>query len=271
MQNAPAPDMDKLISGGRVRQRHRNLARAGVAAAVAVVVAGGVYGVTESTIGTANHPANELVPSTPSTTTATASTTSTTLHTYNGGGVAEPGRYRMLVGVSGTTSHYADLTFHEPWQGDNYPWLRDHAPRFGGLAVYQPLSISAGSGCLSDNPNSHVGHTPQKVAKQLAQLPRSTVLQAPTPVQAFGRDAVYLRTRIKNTCGSDIYRVADTINGGHGISYGNISETIMDFWVQDVGGVPVVVETWHQLGVSSHMLSEIASTRDSITFVTVAQ
>jgi hypothetical protein len=268
MQNAPAPDMDKLISGGRVRQRRRNLARAGVGVAVAVVVAGGVYGVARSNIGTTDHPAGPVTTTTPSTATPTTSTTSATPPAYNGGDAAEPGRYRMLVGENATASKYADVTFHEPWEGDNYPWLHDHGHKFGGLAVYQPLALSAGSGCLSDNANPHVGHTPQQVAQQLAQLPHSTVLQPPTPVQAFGRHAVYLRTRINNRCGNDIYRVAMTINGGHGISYGHTPETYMDFWVQDVGGVPVVVETWHQQGASSQMVDQISSSRRSITFAT---
>jgi hypothetical protein len=84
--------------------------------------------------------------------------------------------------------------------------------------------------------------------------------------------------RINNDCGNDIYRVAMTLRGGHGISYGHTPETILDFWVanvggsrphvDDIGGVPVVVETWHQVGASSQVLAQIARTRDSISFET---
>ena len=59
MRTAPAPDVDRLIIGGKVRQRRRNLARVGVAAAVAVLVAGGVYGVTKIDHGTAVGPAGK--------------------------------------------------------------------------------------------------------------------------------------------------------------------------------------------------------------------
>ena len=38
MQQGPAPDVDRLISGGKVRRRRRNLVRFGVAAALAVVL-----------------------------------------------------------------------------------------------------------------------------------------------------------------------------------------------------------------------------------------
>jgi hypothetical protein len=54
MQTAPAPDVDRLIMDGKVRQRRRTVARVGVAAALAVLVAGGAYGVTKIDHGTAD-------------------------------------------------------------------------------------------------------------------------------------------------------------------------------------------------------------------------
>src|SRR5262245_35726981 len=59
MQTVPPPDVDRLIIGGRVRQRRRNLARvgwAGLAAAAAVLIAGGVYGVMRPDAGSAPSP-----------------------------------------------------------------------------------------------------------------------------------------------------------------------------------------------------------------------
>jgi hypothetical protein len=117
------------------------------------------------------------------------------------------------------------------------------------------------------------------LAHQLAHLPRSTVLQQPTPVQAFGRSAVHLQLRIDQHCPTSVYRVAETLRGGHGISYGDLFRpVVIDFWVEDVGpgrpqvddvgGVPVVVETWHQVGTASDVLHQITRTRDSISFVT---
>jgi hypothetical protein len=283
-QNAPAPDVARLIHGGQVRQRRRNRARAawaGVVAAASVLVAGGMYAVLNAGAETADLPAH--VPTvTPSPSTSTPRT-----YTLNRSAI-EPGTYRMLVGVDANDLPIdADLTFaeqsesgggHRSWRSDNYPVLSDESGHYGGVAVYQPTALAAGTGCLSDKPNTHVGQTPQKLAQQLAQLPHSTVLQSPTPVQAFGHPAVHVQVRITNDCPNDIYRVAMTLRGGHGISYGHTSQTIIDFWVEDVGagrpmvddvgGVPVVVETWHQQGASSQLLDQIASTRDSIRFVT---
>ena len=45
MREVPQPDLQGLISGGRVRRRRRSAARIGTAAAVAVLVGGGAYGV----------------------------------------------------------------------------------------------------------------------------------------------------------------------------------------------------------------------------------
>jgi len=183
----------------------------------------------------------------------------------------------MLVGVDETDAAVdADLSFEDVsaaipdmWESGNFPVVSDVTGSYGGVAVYQPVALAAGTGCLGHRPNTQVGQTPQKLARQLARLPRSTVVQAPTPVHAFGRDAVHLRLRIDQHCGEGVYRVAQTQYGGHGISYGDIhKDVVMDFWVEDVRKVPLVVETWHQEGASSQMVDDIARTRDSITFVT---
>ena len=42
----------------------------------------------------------------------------------------------------------------------------------------------------------------------------------------------------------------------------------MDFWVLELEGIPIVVDTWHQAGTSSETIARIAQARDSITFVT---
>ena len=257
MRNAPAPDVDRLIIGGKVRQRRRNRTRLGVAAAVAVLVAGGAYGVTTVDHGTAVGPAGK-----PPQTNAS--------HTYpDTWTTIQPGTYRMLVGENDAGAVvYANITFdNTAWQNYNYPVLLK-ASSNGGVAVYSPLGLSAGTGCFPNNKlNTNLGDTPQSLAQQLAQLPQSTVLQAPTPVQAFGRDAVHLRLRINNNC-SDWYRVAETIRGGHGITYDPVRAVVIDFWLVDEGG-PVAIETWHEVHSPSELVDQIARTRDSITLSTV--
>ncbi len=257
MHTAPPPDVDRLIIGGKVRQRRRNRTRLGVTAAVAVLVAGGAYAVTTVDHGTAVGP-------------ATAPPQTTTFHTFGVAGTSiQPGTYRMIVGTNDAgAAIYANITFDNiGWQRDNYPELME-AKGNGGVAVYQPLGLSAGTGCIEDNKlNTNVGDTPQSLAQQLAGLPQSTVLQSPTPVQAFGHDAVHLRLRINNNC-TGYYRVAETLSGGHGITYDPVRAVVIDFWVVDEGGVPVVVETWHEINSPSQLVDEIAQTKESVTLET---
>ena len=256
MRTAPAPDVDRLIIGGKVRQRRRNRTRLGVAAAVAVLVAGGAYGVTKIDHGTAVEPAGK------------PPQTTTSLTFGNTGTTIPPGTYRILVGEN-DAAVYANITFDsKAWRSYNDPVLLK-ANSNGGVAVYSPLGLSAGTGCVSDNKlNTNLGDTPQSLAQQLAQLPQSTVLQSPTPVQAFGRDAVHLRLRINNNCGPGVYRVAQTTRGAHGITYDPVRAVVIDFWVVDQGG-PVVIETWHEINSPSGLVDQIARTRDSITLSTV--
>jgi hypothetical protein len=161
------------------------------------------------------------------------------------------------------------MTFDDVgWLGDNYPVLT-YPNGNGGVAVYQPIGLSGGNGCFSDNKlNTNLGDNPRALAQQLAGLPQSTVLHAPAPVQAFGRDAVHLQLRIANSCGSGVYRVAETIRGGHGITYDPVKPVVIDFWVTDEGGVPVVVESWHEDDAPSQVVDEVARTKDSIHFET---
>ncbi len=225
-------------------------------AAVAVLVAWGVYGVTKVDHGTAVEPAGK-----PPQTNAS--------HTYPDTGTIQPGTYRMLVGENDAgASVYANITFdNTAWQSYNDPVLLK-ANSNGGVAVYSPLGLSAGTGCFPNSKlNRNLGDTPQSLAQQFAQLPQSTVLQSPTPVQAFGRDAIHLRLRINNNC-PDWYRVAETNRGGHGITFDPVRAVVIDFWLLDEGG-PVVIDTWHEVHSPSELVDQIARVRDSITLSTV--
>ena len=259
MHNALEPDVEDETSGDRPRQRRRNLATIGVAAA-AVLIAGTVYGVMNTQHET---PAQTAQP--PSTSSSSATVP---LRYVGGGALIGPGTYRMVVGMDDSVVPIeADLTFggHQ-WGAGDYPVLAS----IGGVAVYQALALAAGTGCVGDAPNLDVGDTPEAIAAQLSRLPDSTVVQAPAPVQKFGHDTVHLQARIDQHCGDSVYRVASTRRGGHGISYGDpTKDVVIDFWVMDLGrGDPVVVETWHQAGTPSQLVDQITATRDSIRFVT---
>ena len=106
-----------------------------------------------------------------------------------------------------------------------------------------------------------VGETTQALAQQLAQLPQSTVVQPATPVQVFGHDAVHLQLRIaaETARTTEAYRVAETPRGSLGISYSDdLKDVVIDFWVVDLDGVPVVVDTWHEDDASSELVDRIA-------------
>jgi hypothetical protein len=107
------------------------------------------------------------------------------------------------------------------------------------------------------------------LARQFARLPQSTVVQPPTPTEAFGHDALHLRLRIDDSCPSDqVYRVAETSKGYRGISYSNVpKEVVIDFWVVDLDGTAVVVDLWHQGDASTELVDRATRARDSISFV----
>ena len=167
----------------------------------------------------------------------------------------------------------ADLTFAGlGWSAGNFPLLGD-GESFGGVAVYQPSALAAASGCDDDLVTSNVEGSPSSLAQQLATLPGSTVLQPAKPTELLGRYAVHVQVRIPQTCPMpSYYRVAETPRGGRGITYdrpdGTLPPVVMDFWVMELEGRPIVVDTWHQQGASADLVRRIAQARDSITFVT---
>jgi hypothetical protein len=241
----------EVISRGRARRWRTRIATAGVAA-VAVLAAASVYGFTRIESGSTDEPAK-------------APSRTTPYDDFEG----SPGTYRMLVGYGATgVAIQADLTFYDFWQSDNYPVLSDTDARHGGLAVYQPIALAGGAACLDDKENTRIGTTPEKLAQQLAQLPQSEVVRPPTAVHAFGGHAVHLRLQIENNCPEGAYSVVDTLRGGQNISYSETrTRVVIDFWVLDVAGAPVVVDMWHEKGASFELQDQLARTRSSIRLV----
>jgi hypothetical protein len=173
------------------------------------------------------------------------------------------------VNATGATINASFTADGVGWSSGNYPVVSQYLS-YGGVAAYRPMALAAGSGCSGDAPSQDVGETTQALAQKLARLPQSTVVQPPTPVQAFGHDALHLQLRIATDCPADQgYRVAETPRGSHGISFSDVpKDVIIDFWVVDLDGAPVAVETWHQDDASSGLVNQIAQARDSITFAT---
>ncbi len=262
MQNATRPDIDGLITGGRARRRRRNVVWAGGAALAVVLIGGGAYAVTQIDLSDAG--------SSPTVSEPTSEATPSALPENAGSDYLEPGTYRVVVGADATGGRIeADLTLEGPgWSGGNFPTVVE-AGTYGGFGVYRPDALAVESGCDHDVSNGLVGETPQALVQQLAELPGSTVIQPVGTTQKLGFDAQHVRLRIPDDCpGDGGYRVAETPRGSRGISYSSAPTTVvMDFWVLDVDGVPIVVDTWHQNGASNAQVDRIDQTSDTISFV----
>jgi hypothetical protein len=270
MQQVARPDVDRLIIGGRRRKRRRNVTRAGSAALVVTLIGGGAYGFTQlvdadpGTTGIVDQP----------TPTAGPVSAAADLPADPGSDTLEPGTYRVLVGTDGAGARIqADLTFEDPnWVAGDSPVLEDDGA-FGGLAVYRPVALAAGSGCSDDLVTTNLGESSFSLAQKLAELPGSTVVQPVAPSEVLGQYAVHLRVRIPQSCPvPQYYRPAVTPRGDRGITYDRPDQTlppvVMDFWVLELDGVSVVVDSWHQVGASAELVDEIDRARESITFVT---
>ena len=178
------------------------------------------------------------------------------------------------------TVHLCRTLRHAPKSGrrenDDLDWdfraLPDRAGGAGptaGSGSTRPDALALGSGCDHDTANADLPVRPKALAEQLAQLPGSTVVQPVTNTQKLGDGAQHVRLRIADDCPADGgYRVAETPRGSRGISYSNVPTTVvMDVWVLNLDGVPVVVDTWYQDGASTALVEQITQASDSISFV----
>jgi hypothetical protein len=271
VQYATPPDVDRLIIGGRRRKRLRNLTRAGSAALAIVLLGGGAYGVTQ--LGGGNPQGTVIVDQPTPTAGPSGVGAPPTLADDAGPDDLEAGTYRILVGSDAGGLTEADVTLAGPgWSAGNFPLAHD-AGSLGGFGVYQPIALAAGTGCSDDVVTTNLAESPLSLAQQLAELPGSTVLQPVASSEVLGRYAVHVRLRIPQTCPIlQYYRPAETPRGGRGVTFDRPDATsppvIMDFWVFDVDGKEVVVDSWHQADASAELVDKIAQARESITFVT---
>ncbi len=271
MVNTTRPDVERLIVGGQTRKRSRTRAQAGGAVAAVVLLGGGLFGLSQLDRDDAGSPGPADQPTT--TPEPSGATTPPTLADEATADFLEAGTYRVLVGDGSTGAEIeADLTVAGAgWSAGNFPTVQD-AESVGGFGVYQPFALAAGSGCTSDVVTTNLGQSMSSLAGQLADLPDSTVVQPVEASRLLGQDAYHVRLRIPQTCPyNQAYRPAETPRGGRGVTYerpdGTLPAVIMDFWVLEHDGVPVVIDSWHQQGASADLVAQISEARESIVFV----
>ena len=252
--------MDRLISGGQVRRRRRNLARVGGAALALVLIGGGVYGVMQIDRAGAQDPTGRPPPKAPP----------AAVRRTPAPRPSSPGTYRMprRRRRSGATIE-ADLTFEgSGWKAGNFPDAQTRDSTAGSPST-APMRSPAESGCNGDLAIEPA--TPRRRSRSSSpRCRRSTVVQPVPSTEVLGRDAVHLRVRIPQDCPmNEAYRVAETPRGSRGISSRPAPpDVVMDFWVMEEAGVAVVLDSWHEAGASSVLLDEVAEATEATRFVT---
>ena len=268
MRTTSPPDVAGMITAGRTRRRRRNSVVVGGGLAALTLVAGGIFAATQlGDGGTTDAPVADQ-----------ASEGASVPPSYERArDPLEPGTYRKYVVVEPEPGQLqADLTFALPgWDVNEHPVLERDGD-WGGVGVYAVEEL-AGSNPCDTRPEDDWGATSRPAADttdalagQLASLPRSTVIEPVTRVQAFGRPGHHVRVRITDDCLPGVYHLAETSVGSHGVSYskpGKSPDVIADFLVVDVDGSPIVAEYWHHPGADPQLVAEVAGVRDSIEFV----
>jgi hypothetical protein len=272
LRTAPPPDIDGLIRGGRARRRSRSIARLGVVAAVAVLVGGGVYGVAQD--GPSDTGSGPTIANTPPQPSESAAATTPPSYRELEAERPKPGTYRMAVGYGEDFDPIeADVTFGWGWSSSSQPVLAaDDESSAGGIGVFEARALPGRSGCTQDlePPPTfrEAAATPDALARQLATLPSSEVVQPVESGTALGHDARHLRLRIDATCsGGEVYLVAGGMPEGLGITYTDPWQVVVDLTVVDVEGTPIVAAWWHDDHAPRAMVEEITRVWESISFV----
>jgi hypothetical protein len=250
-------DLDHIDQRGAVRRR-RHRGRWGGVMAMALVLVGGGCAASADDSGDAH--AAVTTPADPSSSSETTAVPSANQEQI---GVDRSGKPISVVVP-------ADATL---FGGGTGVISENHHTSYVGLEALQPRSLAGGStACYDDTWSAHSREpagTAQGVARQLARLPGSTVVQPLTPTQALGHEAFHVRLRVNNGCpaGTGPYLVAEA-DSDFGLGYGKgPHDVFIDFLVVDVDGTPIVVALWHHADASSSLIHRAGQVRDSITFV----
>ena len=266
MQNAPAPDVDRLISGGRDRRRRRNTDA--VRRCRRDRGRARRRGCVRRHADRLRRPRVEPAqPSEPSESATTAPPLPIDGRRLEPGTVPDARRRRWRPAPRSTpTSPSTDRAGPA-----GPPAVVERGTWHGGVGCLPPLALAAGSGCTGDEPNTDVGRDlggPRRAAR-------------PAPAE-HGRPAAHadrgVRPRRHPPAGADRQRLPggtratasrrrrEAVTASTTATAPRTSSSTSGSWTWT--GPRSWSTMWHQEDASSELLDRIARTRDSITFVT---
>ena len=261
-RTVPAPDVAGLILRGRARRRRRNVVRLGVGVVATVLVGATAFGVvTLDRVPTGSSRRNRaLSPGDP--------------RDMVGGRSRDlaPGHVPDVRGAGlGWCADRCRRDRRRPhWLDGDFPIVSDqYGGTYAGFGAYQPEVLAAGTGCEDDVTTPVVGKTPDRLAQQLAGLPRSTVLQEPCTHGAVRPSrhppAAPHRRRLPGLLPR---RPLGRRHAGDHLLHGRSApvDVVIDFWVLDVGGEPLVIDQWHNVDAPPDLVDQAREARESITF-----
>ncbi len=275
-REAPLVDLAGMMTRGRARRRRRTVLRVGMVAAV-VALTGGVAFALAQDDRAAPEP---VAPPTPD---ATPLLTGCAVN-----GCVEPGSYRVRLGADEDAFPVrATLTVEaDRWgpYGSEPTANRISQPGTTGavvFTVYEPTAFAGPRPCDAEDtlelaPDASV----DDVAHRLARLPQFDVVRGTTQVPAFGHETLHLqvradRIRCTEQQGGDQeglaqYNLADIVKVPPAWADSDIypgQPVLIDFWVLDVGGHNIVVESRQEGSPTKEMTEQLDQVRGSLRFV----
>jgi hypothetical protein len=164
------------------------------------------------------------------------------------------------------------------WEGtwDGHRISRASSEGAAVLSVYQPDGFAARLPCGPDVMTKlATDATMDEVVHDLTTLPQFDVVDGPRARPAFGQDTRYLKVRADRLSCPPLrgarYQLAD-IYWGEGEESGGESAiepgrpVLIEFWVLETGGKPVVVEARQEGAPGAALVHQLEQLRGSLTF-----
>ncbi len=192
-----------------------------------------------------------------------------------------PGTYRVELGQGvGGQPLSARLTVPTGgWESNGFQHRISRWSEEGTvvLNVYRPHTLVGPEPCEEATARLAPDAGVDDVVRLLTALPQLAVAQAPTAVPAFGHETVHVQVRADRiVCRPSVpgaqYNLAD-IYGGPGLEQGGDSDidpeqaVLIDFWVLDLDGRPIVVEARQEGSPGPALTQRLVQVREALTFV----